>query len=117
MINETTPYRAGLARPPRHHVLPQEHQTWFEERGFVGEFSIDRFTIELEEGVHQAIHGGGNFRLGRQWEGEWNRRLMKELKLLESSLGRTLTRDEIMERTGRLLREYGFGEQYLRYRD
>ncbi len=35
-IRETSRRGAGMARPVRHHVFPQEHRKWFEERGFVG---------------------------------------------------------------------------------
>ena len=49
--------RAGMARRPRHHVFPDEHREWFEDRGFVGEWGIDNFTVEMDAGFHSAIHG------------------------------------------------------------
>jgi hypothetical protein len=72
--------RAGMARPPRHHVFPQEKRSWFEARGMKGAQDIDRFTVPLEVGHHQAIHGGGNWRLGRTWSGEWNNKVMQVLE-------------------------------------
>jgi len=45
--------------------LPQEHRAWFEQRGFKGDMSIDRFCVRMERTDHQAIHGGGNWRSRR----------------------------------------------------
>ncbi|WP_245814183.1 hypothetical protein [Cystobacter ferrugineus] len=56
---------AGMAEPPRHHVLPKEFREWFEKRGFTGEMDIDQFCVKLEQAHHEAIHGGGNWKLGR----------------------------------------------------
>ncbi|HYO69534.1 MAG TPA: DUF2380 domain-containing protein, partial [Archangium sp.] len=36
---------AGMAEPPRHHVLPQEFREWFEQRGFTGDMKIDQFCV------------------------------------------------------------------------
>jgi hypothetical protein len=107
---------AGLARRPLHHVLPQEERLWYMERGFRGEYSIDQFTVELEEATHQAIHGGGNWRLGRTWPGEWNTMIMRHLRNAELTLGRRLTRDEIMMIVERRMRAYGVPKQYIPYR-
>ncbi len=71
---------AGMAEPPQHHVLPREFREWFEKRGFTGEMSIDQFCVRMEQARHEAIHGGGNWRLGRIWPGEWNRMIMKALR-------------------------------------
>jgi hypothetical protein len=68
---------AGAARAPRHHVLPQEHREFFEQRGFTGDLDIDNFTVELDAAQHQAQHGGGNWQMGRKWDGEWNRLVME----------------------------------------
>ncbi len=54
---------AGTARAPRHHVLPQEDREYFEQRGFTGDLDINHFTVELETADHQALHGGGNWKL------------------------------------------------------
>ncbi len=96
-IRETSRRGAGLTRPPRHHVFPQEHRTWFEERGFVGKLDIDNFTVELEEAAHQALHGGGNWHLGRAWSDEWNRKVMGRLQERERELGRRLQVPEIIK--------------------
>ncbi|MCY1073788.1 DUF2380 domain-containing protein [Archangium lansingense] len=52
---------AGMAEPPRHHVLPKEFREWFEKRGFTGEMDIDEFCVRLEQAHHEAIHGGGSW--------------------------------------------------------
>jgi hypothetical protein len=67
---------AGMVEPPQHHVLPREHRKWFEQRGFTREMSIDQFCVKLEQAHHEAIHGGGNWRLGRTWPEEWNQMIM-----------------------------------------
>lgn len=107
--------RAGMSRLPRHHVLPQEHRSWFEARGFTGRQNIDRFTVEMGTGPHQAIHGGGNWRLGRTWQNEWNRRIMRELRQAEQRLGRQLTVREIWTTTTRLMREYRIPRDFVPY--
>jgi len=60
----TGPNGAGVARPPRHHVFPQENREWFSERNF----DIDRVTVELDHGTHTALHTMG-----------WNDDLMRTL--------------------------------------
>ncbi|MFE8596145.1 DUF2380 domain-containing protein [Archangium violaceum] len=88
---------AGMADPPRHHVLPQEFREWFEKRGFTGDMSIDQFCVEMDLASHQAIHGGGDWRLGRMWPGEWNQMIMKALQRAETRAGHTLTQSEILK--------------------
>jgi hypothetical protein len=61
---------AGMSGPPGHHVLPREFREWFEKRGFTGDMSIDQFCVKMEQASHQAVHGGGNWQLGRKWPGE-----------------------------------------------
>ena len=107
---------AGMASRPRHHVFPQEHRTFFEERGFVGERSIDNFTIELAESTHQAVHGGGNFRLGRRWTGEWNQRIMGEVNRIEREVGRPLKFEEVMSVGEDLVSRYGIEGPFVPYR-
>jgi hypothetical protein len=114
-VRETSRRGAGLTRPPRHHVLPQEHRKWFEERGFVGELDIDNFTVELEEAMHQAAHGGGNWRLGRTWPGEWNQRVMQRLMDREMAAGRLLRPDEILGHVRILMKEYRIDRPFVRY--
>ncbi|MFP2905585.1 DUF2380 domain-containing protein [Pyxidicoccus sp. 3LFB2] len=96
-MHETGKTGAGMAEPPRHHVLPREHREWFEKRGFTGELSIDHFCVKMEAAHHQALHGGGDWRLRRVWPGEWNRMIMGELRDAETALGRMLTRNEVLD--------------------
>lgn len=105
-MHETGKAGAGMAEPPRHHVLPDEHRAWFEQRGFVGEMEIDRFCIRLDAAKHQAIHGGGNWRMGRTWPGEWNRMIMEVLQKTETRIGRMATRSEILEIVAQYMKEY-----------
>ncbi|WP_245814532.1 DUF2380 domain-containing protein [Cystobacter ferrugineus] len=58
---------------------------------------IDQFCVEMEQAHHEAIHGGGDWRLGRQWPGEWNRMIMRALRNAEADAGRMLTRNEILD--------------------
>ncbi|WP_237078996.1 DUF2380 domain-containing protein [Myxococcus xanthus] len=88
---------AGMSSVPKHHVLPKEHREWFERRGFKGDMDIDNFCVRLEQADHEAIHGGGNWRLGRTWPGEWNRLVMHALRDAEAKAGRMLTRNEVLD--------------------
>jgi hypothetical protein len=105
-MHETGRAGAGMAEPPKHHVLPREHREWFEKRGFKGDMDIDQFCVRLEPAHHQAIHGGGNWRLGRTWPGEWNRMIMKALHESETRAGRMLTRNEILNLVAKNMRDY-----------
>lgn len=107
---------AGAARRPRHHLLPQEDRPFFESRGFVGDNDIDQSTVELDTGVHGAIHGGGDWRLGRQWDGEWNTASRTAIADLEAVLGRPATREEIMDTTMALAEEYDIAEPMVPFR-
>jgi hypothetical protein len=95
-MHETGRSGAGMADAPKHHVLPREHRAWFEQRGFKGDMDIDQFCVRLEPARHQAIHGGGDWRLGRMWPGEWNRMIMEALREAEADAGRMLTRKEVL---------------------
>jgi hypothetical protein len=95
-----------MAERPRHHVLPEEFRAWFEKRGFTGAMDINKFCVELEMTKHQAIHGGGNWRLGRTWPGEWNQMIMRTLRDAETSSGRMLTRNEILDIVAERMKEY-----------
>ncbi|WNG60978.1 DUF2380 domain-containing protein [Archangium gephyra] len=105
---------AGMAEPPRHHVMPKEFSEWFEKRGFTGKMSIDWFCVTLQQAHHQAIHGGGNWKLGRKWPGEWNRMIMKVLRDAEVEAGRTLTRNTILEIVAEYMKEYGIPMNFIR---
>ncbi len=95
-----------MSEPPRHHVMPKEFREWFEKRGFTGEMDVDEFCVKLEQAHHEAIHGGGNWKLGRTWPGEWNRMIMKALQDAESRLGRLLTRNEVLDIVAERMKVY-----------
>ncbi|WIG94102.1 DUF2380 domain-containing protein [Myxococcus sp. SDU36] len=97
---------AGMSDAPKHHVLPNEHREWFEARGFKGDMDIDQFCVRLERAHHEAIHGGGNWRLGRMWPGEWNRMIMEILFKAEMKAGRMLMRNEILKEVAMRMRDY-----------
>lgn len=78
-----------LRRNPRHHVFPQEHRAWFETRGV----DIDRYTLQLDEATHQALHYGGGRGKGG---GYWNRKIMERLRNREADLGRLLSPREVL---------------------
>ncbi|MFY0581101.1 DUF2380 domain-containing protein [Cystobacter fuscus] len=107
---------AGMAEPPRHHVMPKEFREWFEKRGFTGEMRIDWFCVTLQQAHHQAIHGGGNWKLGREWSGEWNRMIMKALGRAESRAGRMLTRNEVLEIVAERMGFYDVPMKFVRCR-
>ncbi|WP_241759488.1 TIGR02269 family lipoprotein [Pyxidicoccus parkwayensis] len=104
---------AGMSENPLHHVMPQERRTWFEGRGFTGEMDIDRFCVRLEQAHHEAIHGGGNWRLGRMWPGEWNRMIMRVLGNAENDAGRMLTRNEILNIVAENMRFYDIPMRFV----
>jgi hypothetical protein len=98
---------AGMSEHPKHHVLPDEHRAWFEQRGFKGDMDIDTFCVRLERAHHEAIHGGGNWKLGRMWPGEWNRMIMEALREAEITSGRMLTRKEVLDIVAERMKFYG----------
>ncbi|RKH24984.1 DUF2380 domain-containing protein, partial [Corallococcus sp. CA041A] len=97
---------AGMSDAPKHHVLPQEHREWFEQRGFKGDMDIDQFCVRLEQAHHEAIHGGGNWKLGRTWPGEWNRLIMEALREAENLAARRLTRSQVLNIVAENMKEY-----------
>jgi predicted lipoprotein DUF2380 len=106
---------AGMAEPPRHHVMPKEFREWFERRGFTGEMDINEFCVELEQAHHEAIHGGGNWKLGRTWPGEWNRMIMEALYEAEAEAGQMLTRNEILKAVAGYMKEYRIPMRFVRW--
>jgi hypothetical protein len=112
-MHETGKAGAGMAERPRHHVLPDEFREWFEKRGFTGAMSIDQFCVELEMAKHQAIHGGGNWQMGRMWPGEWNQLIMRTLREAETLAGRMLTRSEILNIVAENMREYKIAMNFV----
>jgi hypothetical protein len=107
---------AGMNKPPRHHVMPTEFREWFEKRGFTGEMDIDEFCVEMEQAHHEAIHGGGDWKLGRTWPREWNRMIMKALGKAETEAGRTLTRNEILNIVAEAMEEYNIPMNVIPWR-
>jgi hypothetical protein len=67
---------------------------------------IDQFCVRMERASHEAIHGGGNWRLGRMWPKEWNRMIMGALDEAEDEAGRMLTRSEILKVIAGYMKEY-----------
>jgi hypothetical protein len=88
-INRTTRRAAGVTRPTRHHIFLQAWRQWFAERGV----DIDKFTVILDQGTHEALHYGGGPGKGGGW---WNEQIMKTLTEREAALGRKLTPQEIV---------------------
>ncbi len=115
-MRQTGKAGAGMAEPPRHHVLPQEQRRWFEQRGFTGEMDIDEFCVKLEQSRHEAIHGGGDWKLGRTWPGEWNRMIMRVLRKAETEAGRVLTRNEILDIVAERMRNYYIPMEFTPWR-
>lgn len=76
----------------------------------------DNFCVRLEKAHHEAIHGGGNWRLGRTWPGEWNRTIMEALLDAEAKAGRMLTRDEILKAIAKRMRDYRIPMNFIRGR-
>jgi hypothetical protein len=107
---------AGMNEPPEHHVLPREQREWFEKRGFTGEMSIDQFCVKMERAHHEAIHGGGDWRLGRTWPGEWNRMIMAALQKAEAEAGRMLTPNAILKIVAREMKRHDIPVNFTPWR-
>jgi len=107
---------AGMAEPPRHHVLPREFREWFEKRGFTGDMKIDRFCVEMEQSHHEAIHGGGDWSQGRKWPGEWNQVIIEALRDAEAEAGRMLTRSEVLRVVAEYMRLYKIPMNFVPWR-
>jgi len=102
----------------RHHVFPQDQKlrSFFEERGFVGDRDID-FCVEIDQATHEAIHGGGDWRLGRrEWPGEWNQRIVGRVLDREREAGRRLKFDEVMRIGLDLLKEDKLPTEFVPYK-
>jgi hypothetical protein len=115
-MHETGRAGAGMGEPPKHHVLPREHREWFEQRGFTGEMDIDNFCVRLETSKHQAIHGGGDWRLGRTWPGEWNRMIVDVLQKAETKAGRKLKRNEVLDIVAEYMSQYRIPMNFTAWR-
>jgi len=115
-MHETGKAGAGMAERPKHHVLPEEHREWFEKRGFTGDMDIDEFCVRLEQSHHQAVHGGGNWRLGRIWPREWNQLIMHDLRKAETAAGRMLTRNEVLRLVAKNMKNYKIPMKFTPWR-
>ncbi|WP_341870969.1 DUF2380 domain-containing protein [Corallococcus llansteffanensis] len=113
-MHETGRAGAGMSDAPKHHVFPDEHRAWFEKRGFTGDMDIDQFCVRLEQAHHEAIHGGGNWKLGRMWPGEWNRMIMRTLGDAETKVGRMLTRNEVLDIVAERMRFYAIPMRFTK---
>jgi Predicted lipoprotein of unknown function (DUF2380) len=107
---------AGMAESPRHHVMPKEFREWFEKRGFTGKMDINKFCVTLQQPHHQAIHGGGDWNLGRTWPGEWNRMIMEALYEAEAEAGRMLTRNAILNIVAKRMKDYYIPMKFVSWR-
>lgn len=114
-VYPTSARGAGAISDLEHHVMPQEHRAWFERHGI----DIDDYCVKLAEAEHQALHGGGNYRRGRAWEGEWNRMIMSTLRnseqLMVQTVGRPLSRAEVIQIVEGLMQRSGLSTDYVRY--
>jgi len=115
-MRETGRAGAGMVERPKHHVLPREEREWFEQRGFTGDMDIDQFCVRMERASHEAIHGGGDWRLGRLWPGEWNRMIMEALRDAETRAGRRLTQNQILRVVAREMRRYNLPMNFTPWR-
>lgn len=115
-MRETGKAGAGMSERPQHHVMPGEFREWFEKHGFTGAMDINQFCVELEVAHHQAIHGGGNWRLGRMWPNEWNQMIMRALTKAEREVGRMLTRNEILNIVAERMKRYDIPMNFASWR-
>ena len=106
---------AGMAALPRHHVFPKEMRGLFEKLGFTGAKDIDNFTVALEEAHHQAIHGGGNWKLGRDWAGEWNNQVRIRLDDLIEEHGGEVSEEAVLDMIIKMMKEYDIPLDFLHY--
>lgn len=132
-VYEANKGQAGMAEKPLHHVFPQNakirirlsngetrlqnSRQWFQKRGFVGERDIDQSTVKMEEAYHQAVHGGGDYKLGKTDAFDWNSKVADTLGAAEAALGgRMLTYDEIFAIVLKLMREYAIPQHFVPYK-
>jgi hypothetical protein len=70
----------------------------------------------MEQARHEAIHGGGDWKLGRTWPGEWNRMIMNVLRESELDAGRTLTRKEVLDIVAGYMKRYDLPMNFIPWR-
>lgn len=111
--------RLGIGRPPRHHLLPQEHIGFFQERGFPGR-NIDDFCIEVTQLEHDLLHGGNQSLARRYWkDGEWNTALMEQLRSDESRLqarrgpAARLSRSMILDTVEQMRKDFNISDRSM----
>ena len=110
---------AGMSAKPKHHVFPDEYREFFESHGFLGKDDIDNFTVKLDRSAHEAVHGGGNYKIGRTTKFEWNTAVMGEaLDREERALppGQYLSKERIREIVEGLMKKYKIPRKYVPYR-
>jgi hypothetical protein len=99
-----TPKEAHLVRPDRHHVFPEQFESFFKSRGI----DIDRYTLQLDsmEGIHGALHFGGGPGKGGGW---WNNTIMERMFEAERAWpnGQQLSKREILRIGAQMRREAG----------
>ena len=71
---------------------------------------IDKYTIELEQGIHEAIHR-------KDWEGNWNNAIMKKLSEVEMTKGSKLTEGEMLRIGDEILDRFKLPKNYIPYKD
>jgi predicted lipoprotein DUF2380/putative toxin of predicted polymorphic toxin system len=106
---------AGAAAKPYHHIFPQEMRDRFAELGL----DIDDFTVQLEQAHHEAIHGGGNWKLARAWPDEWNsaiwNRIQREEARVQRESGKRLTKEQVLSIGRRMMKSYRVSGELVRY--
>jgi RHS repeat-associated protein len=101
-MSARTPQGAGMTpSTQKHHVMPQEARSWFEERGV----DIDKYTVEMNTWDHEAAHAL-----------EYNDKIMERLEKYESDVGRQLTPEEILDFIDANKDEFGIDGPYVPYR-
>jgi hypothetical protein len=62
------------------------------------------------------VHGGGNWQMGRDWDGEWNQLIMNTLRDREQQLGRRMSVTEIMKEVEILMARRDIPLRFVPYR-
>jgi RHS repeat-associated protein len=111
-----TSKRSKYSDYAEHHLYPQEakHRKWFADRGV----DVDDYVVRLPKAEHEALHGGGNWRLARRvWEGEWNREIMQRMHREEARLGHRMVAEEMLPVLKKMMSDYLVdGRPITRYR-
>jgi len=81
---------------------------------------VHDFCVTLPEAEHQAIHGGGDYKLARKaWPKEWNQRVMSALREAEAAerraTGKLLSREQVIQVGKRVMARYDFTMDFERY--